>query len=439
VPTPHTIYKDVYKLEPATYLVYQKGKIRKERFWEMSFDSSGFSFDEALERFDELLNESVTNRLVSDVPLGVFLSGGLDSSTIAYYAQKNSAQTINTYSIGFDEKSFDESTYAQQVASFLGTNHHMQKVNSQDVLNFIPQIAEILDEPVADASIVPTYLLSKFAKKDVTVALGGDGGDELLAGYPTFQADKFANIYEKIPSNLRRGMGKLIDQLPVSHKDYSLENRLKTFTAGFEGIRAHRHQRWLGAFSQEEKAKLFLPETWKELRGLNAYSDIDRNISEHNIKDRRQENLLIYMRMYLMDQVLVKVDRASMKNALEIRAPFLDYRIVDFVNSLPYEYKLKGLTTKYLLKKLMSGRLPKHIINRRKKGFGIPISRWLKHELRDFCDQTLSKESINKTGLLDYKYIEKLKQEHFKNHKDHRKKLWTLLVFELWQKKAKFL
>lgn len=436
VPTPHTIYKNVYKLEPATFLAFQKGKIRKESFWKISFKPSNLSFNAALERLDELLTKSVSQRLVADVPVGIFLSGGLDSSAIAYYAQKNSPQTIQTYSIGFDENSFDESHYAEQVASFLGTNHHMQKLSSSDVLKFIPHIAEILDEPVADSSIVPTYLLSKFSKGGVTVALGGDGGDELFAGYPTFQADILAHWYEKLPKWTRHAFSKVIHGLPVSDRNLSIEFQFKKFIEGYEGERAHRHQRWLGSFSTAEKAELFLPEVWKELSEQNAFSDIDQYIQDHAVQDKRQEALLLYMRTYLMDQVLVKVDRASMKNALEIRAPFLDYRVVDFVNSLPYEYKLRGLTTKYILKKLMHGRLPRNIINRKKKGFNIPLSRWLKTELKTFCDQTLSPSAIKEGGLFQIETVERLKQEHFSGQKDHRKKLWTLLVFELWRKNA---
>ena len=436
VPTPHAIFKNVYKLEPATYLVYQNSEIKKEKFWKPDFTTNYIDLNDALSGLDKKIEESVKIRLVSDVPLGIFLSGGLDSSTVAYYAQKNSKEKIKTFSIGFKEKSFDESDYAKQVSNFLGTEHCHHIFMPEDALNLIPKISEIIDEPLADDSIIPTFLLSNFTKQRVTVALGGDGGDELFAGYQTFQAQKLADIYKRIPLSIRKNIiEKIISHLPVSDKYFSIDFKLKKFIEGFYGDKKYMHQRWLGNFSKQEKSQLFNKEIWRELEAKNEFDDIDNYLKEINTLDFNNQMLYLYMRTYMMDRVLVKVDRASMFASLEVRAPFLDFNAVDFVNSLPYEYKIKGFTTKYILKKLMRDKLPKNIVLRSKQGFGLPIGFWLRNDLKDFCNEILSRDNIKKGGLFNPDYIKELKQEHFSGKKDNRKKLWSLLIFQLWHEK----
>ena len=436
VPSPHSIFKNVYKLEPASYLLFEKGKIEKNKFWRADLTPNKITFKEALGEFDSNMNSSVASRLVSDVPLGIFLSGGLDSSAIAYYAQKNSKDKIKTFSIGFKEDSFDESKYARQVAEHLGTEHYEKILSAKDSLDLIPKIADILDEPVADASIIPTYLLSKFTKERVTVALGGDGGDELFAGYPTFQADSIVGLYESIPEFMRKGIiEKVIKSIPASDKNFSLGFKLKKFISGLGVNKKYLHQTWLGSFGKEERKNLFKNEAWEKLVNENEFEDIDTYMNEVKDSDPRNKILYLYMRTYLMDQVLVKVDRASMANAMEVRAPFLDTSIVEFANSLPYIYKYKNFQTKYILKKLMEGKLPQNIIHRSKKGFGIPLGKWLKEDLRGFCDKTLSKDNCDKFGLFNYEFINKLKNEHFSGVKDNRKLLWNLIVLFLWREK----
>lgn len=436
VPTPNSIFKGVYKLEPASYLSFCDGEIKKKIFWNITFDSKNISLSEGLKILDDKLEKSVKRRLISDVPLGIFLSGGLDSSVIAYYAQKNSNKKIKTFSIGFEEKSFDESDYAKQVSDFLGTDHHSKILSAQDLLEMIPNIGEVIDEPFADASVIPTLFLSKFAKEDVSVVLGGDGGDELFAGYPTFQAEKVATLYSMIPSFIQKNVvKKIISYLPVSDVNFSLRFKAKKFIEGFDVDKKYRHQRWLGSFTKADREKLFKKKVWVELKDSNEYEEIDSYLEE--AKDISWHNKLIYLylRTYLMDEVLVKVDRASMFHSLEVRAPFLDFILVDFVNSLAFKYKIRGFTTKYILKKLMKGKLPKNIIYRPKKGFGIPLAGWLKNELKDFCNEVLNEEDIEDGGLFNYEYIKTLKEEHFSGKEDNRKPLWTLLVFQLWYKK----
>ena len=435
VPTPHSIFKNVYKLEPASYLVYQNKEIKKIKFWEIEFNNSGISFDEAITQLDKKINESVKLRMVSDVPFGVFLSGGLDSSTIAYYAQKNSSRKIKTFSVNFEEKSFDESKYAKKVSDILGTEHYDQLLTAKNLIETLSTI-DLIDEPIGDASIIPTYLLSKHARNYVTVALGGDGGDELFAGYPTFQADVLAGIYEKIPTLIKKiFLEKIIHKIPETDNNFNLGFRLKTFVKGLGGDKNYRHHRWLGSFTAEEKEKLFKREIWNEIDAKKDFEEIDYYLKNIKAEDHRNKTLGLYMRTYLMDEVLVKVDRASMKNSLEIRSPFLDPNLVELANSLPFSFKLKGFTTKYILKKLMEDKLPGSIVYRKKKGFGIPLSRWLRNELKEFCDGLLSEEKIKNQGLFNYDYIARLKQEHFDENKNNRKKLWTLMAFMIWYEK----
>ncbi len=436
IPTPHTIFKNVFKLEPATFLKFENQQISKKKFWEMNFPESDFSFSQAMTILDEKIDHAVRSRLVADVPAGIFLSGGLDSSTIAYYAQKNSPEKVKTFSIGFEDESFDESRYAKEVARFLGTEHRNFLVKAEDLLDIIPRVADMTDEPMADASIIPTYILSKHTREHVTVALGGDGGDELFAGYPTFQAEVFAGLYKKFPKFAREAFQKFAHSLPASHKNFSLDFKMKKFLEGAEeSDTAHRHAKWLGTFSHEDRRMLFTENAWKELSEKNEFEDIDRYMKGWKNTDVKNALLLLYQRTYMMDEVMVKVDRASMQNALEARAPFLDTEVVEFANSLPYRFKQRGFTGKYILKKLMKGKLPSNIIHRQKKGFGIPLGHWFQNELKDFCNDTLSEDNIKKGGLLNYDYIATLKNEHFSGAKDHRKKLWNLAVFELWKRK----
>ena len=434
VPTPYSIWKGIEKLEPGTFLVYENGKTRKERFWNPDFRETLINEHDALIQLDQHLSDAVSARLVSDVPLGIFLSGGLDSSTVAYYAaeaKRKEGKQIHTFSIGFSEKNFDESAYARAVAQHLDTIHHHQLLSGEDSLKAIPEIFSSLDEPLADASIIPTYLLSRFTKEHVTVALGGDGGDELFAGYPTFQAERTMSMYRMLPQVLRRGIvAPAIAHLPSSLGNFSLEFKLNKFLEGSEeGSLVRRHMRWLGTFNEQERAQLFTPQVWQSVRGDNVYFGAEHAFEESNAEDERNRLLFAYQRSYMMDEVLVKVDRASMQASLETRAPFLDRQVVEFANRLPYAYKLHGMTTKYLLKKVMEGKLPGDIIHRKKQGFGIPVGGWLRGPLHEWATELLS--SHDKT--IDLRYARSLFEEHCAGKANHRKKLWNILVFLEWQ------
>jgi asparagine synthase (glutamine-hydrolysing) len=430
VPTPISIFEGVEKLEGGHYLQIDfKGNMKRGAFWEPNFIPLEISFEEAKEELDRLLAEATALRLVADVPVGIFLSGGLDSSAVAYYAQKQAVNPIQTFSIGFNEKSYDERAYAQQVAKQLGTEHHERILTAQESIDLIPTVFSSLDEPFADPSILPTYLLSQFTRSKVTVALGGDGSDELLAGYPTFISEKLAPLLAWMPFSAVQGLQQMINFLPASDQNISLDFKLRQFLKGFESSKRFRHSQWLGSFSISEKKNLWN----KDLAFKIPHHNTLRVVDEYAKRGSEQELIYMYLKTYLQDDILVKVDRASMMNSLEVRAPFMDVHVVNFLNRLPYEYKLKGFKGKHLLKETMRGKLPEDIIDRPKKGFGIPVSLWLKNELKDLCNDLLSKEAIESQGLFNYTYVEQLKQNHFKGRQNNRKELWNLMVFQLWR------
>lgn len=435
VPTPHSIFKGVKKLSPGSFLRYTEGVQPKEQtFWQLPKRRNDMSLEEATHTLDKLLEKSVAERLVSDVPLGVFLSGGIDSSTIAYYAARATGDRLKTFSIsvGFSESDQGEAGYASQVAQTLGINHSIEKFSEKECLDLIPEVFAYVDEPLADASILPTYLLSGFTRKHVTVALGGDGADELFAGYPTFDAEKIARIYTHLPKIARQGIIEpLIRKLPVSHSYLSVDFKLKKLLDGVSADPRYRHQRWLGAFGPEDTHEV-LTHTYR-MPSFSPYAILDQYFGgEKEYGTFMNEVLWSYARTYLMDQVLVKVDRASMAHGLEVRAPFLDRKLVEFAFSLPYSYKHHGFTGKYLLKKLMTGKLPRTVVERPKRGFGIPTGRWLQKELRPLSHDLLSRQSLEKSGVFDWRVVQKLLDEHESGLRDHHKKLWTLLTFQLW-------
>lgn len=434
VPTPHSIIQGIHKLRPGHCMRVRGGRVEWERaFWTPTFEKAQLSAEEALARLDETLMNATSRRLMSDVPLGVFLSGGLDSSTVAYYAQRSSNQQIKTFAIGFRDKSYDESGHARLVADHLGTEHHLQVLTEQDSLGLIAPLYATLDEPFADASLIPTHLLSKFTRQQVTVALGGDGSDELLAGYPTFIADRYRHLLAALPNALIQLMQGAARLMPVSDKNISLDFKVKQFLRGFGHGSQHVHTLWLGSFTPGEKHHLLSREVLAELGPATGLEPIDALLGGAAPQTGRLDTtILTYLRTYLLDDILFKVDRASMYSSLEVRAPFLDAEVVELLNSLPDGMKRPAAGGKWLLKELMRGKLPDAIIDRPKKGFGIPLSEWLRGPLRPLCEELLATSVIKREGLFNHAYIDQLKAEHFSRKANHRKLLWTLMVFQMW-------
>lgn len=427
IPSPLSIYKNIYKLEAAHCLIIKNGKIEsKKRFWQYNFTTNkSISFESAKTQLDSLLNHATASRLMSDVPLGVFLSGGLDSSAVAYYAQKNSTTKINTFSIGFEDKSYDEQDYALQVANHLGTNHHLSILTPAKTVELIDEIFPLIDEPFADASIIPTYYLSQFTRQHVTVALGGDGSDELLAGYPTFISENYKSINSSLPTGINQFIYNAVNVImKPSDNNISLDFKIKQYLRGFSSKNNHIHQLWLGSFLPSEKQKLFNPNIQsilKDTSGLNIIDFHYENAKKLNIDDWHQI-IYFYCNTYLVDDILFKVDRASMYNSLEVRAPFLDRSVVEFINTLPKEFKIKGNNGKYILKEIMRDKLPHNIIDRPKKGFGIPLSNWIKNDLKIEIESVLLKPD----NLFNPQYIRQLLAEHHTGIANHRKLIWNL-------------
>ncbi len=435
IPCPHTIFKDAKKLPAASYLIWDKKGIEIRQYWSLfdyQKDGKNLSEAEAELRMMELLKESVKRRLISDVPLGVFLSGGIDSSAITALAQKEVPGKIKTFSIAFEDPSFDESKYGWLASKYIGTEHHEQIMTPVDLLNIVPSLPDILDEPMADASILPTYLLSKFTREHVTVALGGDGGDELFAGYPTYLAHKYANRYERFLRIFHPMIRRAADLLPVSDNNISFDFKVKKFLSGIGYPDGIRNSVWLGSFALLEDEKVVSPEIRQRFNRDHLVEEILSYGEEYPCEDRLTKLQYLDMRLYLQEAILVKVDRASMASSLEVRAPFLDHELVEFVMNLPSTLKLKGLTSKYILKKAMKNWLPDKVINRPKKGFGVPIAKWVKGPLRELFEDLFSPDRIKKEGFLNPEFVTALLQDHLENKKDNRKKLWTLLVWELW-------
>ena len=435
IPCPHTIFRDAKKMPAASYLIYDKKGIEIRQYWS-PFDSQKseeyLSEAEAELKMMKLLKESVKRRLVSDVPLGVFLSGGIDSSTITALAQREVPGRIRTFSIGFEDPSFDESKYASLASKHIGTEHHEKTMTPTDLLNIVPGLPDILDEPMADASILPTYLLSKFTRSHVTVALGGDGGDELFAGYPTYLAHKFAKPYERFFRLFHPFSNFLAGLLPVSDDNISFDFKVKKFLSGIGYPDGVRNSVWLGSFPFSENERVLSPEIHAQFNRDRLVEEISLYDREYPSDDRITKLQYLDLRLYLQESILVKVDRASMACSLEVRAPFLDYELVEFLMGLPSRYKLKGLTSKYILKKAMENWLPGEVVERKKKGFGVPIAKWVKGPLNGLFRDLLSPDRLKREGFLNPQSVTTLLQDHLLNRKDNRKQLWTLLVWELW-------
>jgi asparagine synthase (glutamine-hydrolysing) len=435
IPCPHTIFKEAEKIPAASYLIWDKKGIEVRQYWS-PFDPQKAEKDlseaEAEFRMLELLKESVKRRLISDVPLGVFLSGGIDSSAITALAQSEVPGKIKTFSIGFGDPSFDESKYASAASKYIGTEHHEQIMTPADLLNIVPGLPDILDEPMADASILPTYLLSKFTREHVTVALGGDGGDELFAGYPTYLAHKFAMQYDRYLGILHPVINFLGSLLPVSDDNISFDFKVKKFLSGIGYPDGIRNSIWLGSFPFLEIEKVLSPDIHQQFNRGRLVEEISSYGEEYPYEDRITKLQYLDLRLYLQEAILVKMDRASMACSLEVRAPFLDHELVEFVMGLPSKLKLKGFTSKYILKKTMKNWLPDEVINRPKKGFGVPIAKWVKGPLKELFKDLLSSDRIKREGFLKPEYVTQLLQDHLVNKKDNRKQLWTLLVWELW-------
>ena len=444
VPAPRAIIKGARKLNAAECLSLDLGADpfavpRVRRYWDLPFpDAHGpRREEEAAEELRSLLLRAVKRRLVSDVPLGVFLSGGIDSSTVvALMAAAGGHGGIKSFAIGFSDASFDETSHARVVAERFGTEHREDRLTPESLLGILPDVMRFMDEPLADASIIPTYLLARFTRKHVTVALGGDGGDELFAGYPTFKAEKLArDSYDLLPAPIARFgadlVRRLAERLPAGTDYFSLDFKVNQFLRGISAKGPRRHQRWMSSFLPEEQTALLSSQVRGQVSG-DPLDDVDARASETSARDSWDTIMDYYCRFYLTGDINVKVDRAASAVGLEARAPFLDTDVVNFACRLPPSLRMDGTTTKKILKTAMRGYLPDDILDRRKQGFGVPVARWMKTDLLPMLKETLHPDKIRREGIFDPKEVTRILDEHVEGRRDHRKQLWTLLVFEQW-------
>ena len=430
VPSPRSIIRGISKLRPGHTLTWSLADPRAvvRRYWSPSLNVDGAArsanLDASCEELRAVLRESVRKELISDVPLGVFLSGGIDSSAVAAMMAQLGGN-VKTFSVGFAERSFDESSYARAVANHLGTDHHELTLSPSMLLGLLPRMPVLLDEPLGDASILPTYLLSAFTRQHVKVALGGDGGDELFAGYPTLQAHRLAGYYLRAPAAVRRGVVEpLVRRLPVSRDNLSFDFRAKRFVSGAGHPAAERHQRWMGSFAPEERVAVLAADV------RDAVSD--SIVSEFESLDDLNQVLMLDMRLYLENDILVKLDRASMMASLEGRVPLLNNDFVAYATGLPLSLKLRGLRSKFLLRRALRGLLPEGILRRRKKGFGVPVAEWFRGPVKEQLLETLAPERLRREGLFDPSEVGRLVGDHLAGRADNRKQLWTLFAFQAW-------
>ncbi len=425
IPDPMSIFEGVYKLLPGHVLTVENEKLAINKYWDISFEcKENGSEQEVCEQLFGKLKESVKLRLISDVPLGAFLSGGIDSSTIVAMMAQETSQPVKTFSIGFEESDYNELPYAREVAELYQTDHHEMIVRPGS-FDLVEDIIQHFDEPFGDASSIPTYHVSKLASEYVKVVLSGDGGDEVFAGYDSYSAIMYRNKYDKIPKYLRSAIRMVGETLPDG-------TRGKNFLYNISLPLDERFIDYISHVSLFRNRKLLSGDL---LNYLRAKEDVfEKYFEEAKEFDALSRLQYADMKTYLPGDILVKVDRMSMAHSLETRAPLLDQEVVEFVNGLPYRYKLNGGTRKYVFKKVAEKLLPRAILNRKKQGFALPLRYWFKDELKNYIREILFERQTCQRGYFDQKYVRKLFSEYETGRRDYSKLLWHLLVLEVWHR-----
>jgi asparagine synthase (glutamine-hydrolysing) len=437
IPAPHSIFRGIKKLPAGHMLILEKGQVSIKKYWEVAPHEVPADFPVLKEHFLNLLTESVNMRMVSDVPLGAFLSGGIDSSAIVSRMVTHSPDRIKTFSIGFEDKSYSELRYSDIVSRQFHTDHYTRNL-SPDIEELVRYLAGFFDEPLGDFSNFPTYLVSKTAREQVTVVLSGDGGDEIFGGYEHYIAQKISRMIDfSLLFPFHKMASKATHLFAPSELKKGFVNRVKRYSEGLENPIKNRHFRWMIFLSNYQKTRLYSDDFLDEsfLRHLPGRVPFDEYFRLGKHLDSINQDLFLDLKTYLVDDILVKVDRMSMANSLEARVPLLDYKLVEFAFSLPANYKLRGNTTKWFFKKAMKDILPESIIHRTKEGFSIPIKNWLKNELKGLMLEYLSEGRINDRGFFNYAYIRKMIDEHLGNRQNHSHRLWTLILFQMWAEK----
>ncbi|MCG6882081.1 MAG: asparagine synthase (glutamine-hydrolyzing) [Deltaproteobacteria bacterium] len=450
IPAPRSVFKNTFKLLPGHFAIYCKGRLKTQSYWTLP-DLRRHSpivpnrEEDALETLDDLLTKAVSDRMISDVPLGGLLSGGIDSSMVAALMQKVSSRSVKTFSIGFNESGYDEAPWAAKVAEHLKTDHTSFYVTPKDALSVIPQLPEIYDEPFADASAIPTFLVSRLARGNVTVALSGDGGDEQFAGYVRYwSTQSMAGALDTLPQWFRKFFGSAMGKIPAPWVQNIYAPWRKRLPQRFRV--ANFSERWrqlVDMVDSGDTASLYrmTVQVWpKEMLPNLCSAGLEESRFEETFRNTEGWPILsrlmrVDQMTYLPDAMLTKVDRASMAVSLEVRVPFLDHRVVEFTAHLPDHLKYRGGEGKYLLKRLLSRYVPERLFDRPKKGFSVPLERWLRVDLKEMVSDYLSESRLKSEGLFDCDLVNTHLKDHFSGKANHRHRLWTLLMWEMWREK----
>ncbi|BBN80425.1 asparagine synthetase B [Pseudoalteromonas sp. A25] len=428
VPCPDTIFTDIKKLPPGHIMKLKDGELTSKQYWEASQfvgKNLGLSEGEILEELDYLFDDSVKTRMIADVELGSFLSGGIDSSLILYYMQKNSEKKINTYTLGFENAdSYDESSDAMLMAKHFNTNHQ-EILIKPDVVSLLPKMVKHFGEPFASPTSLLIHELTKETKKFATVALAGDGGDEVFGGYPKYQGVQLAEKLNSVPKFVLNGIAKVTDLIPENTSGNHLPRRIKAFASSLSKDAAQRYDDWSAYISDDDLSKLFKEEISFSSIVYDSWNLLDTG-------DGIITSSLVDLRTYLPNDMLYYGDIMSMANAFEVRFPLIDHNIIEFMTAIDSQWRIKNGQTKYLMKRLLQGKVPDQIITKKKLGLNPPMGIWLKRDLAPLLEEYLSKSVIEKRGIFDYKYVQQIIDEFTTNRKDRSLNLWAMVVLEEW-------
>ncbi len=433
VPAPKTGYRQIRKLEPGHWLKWKDGQIQTRRYWQPDFSKKiKITENEAIDETTRIVRESTRLRMISEVPLGAFLSGGVDSSIVVALMAGLSDRPVKTFSIGFEEEDFSELKYAKRVAEHVGAEYN-EFVVRPDALEVIPILVDHYGEPFADSSMIPTYYVAKETRRHVTVALNGDGGDESFGGYERYVAMKLADKYLRLPKFARKPIiGRLVDLLPSSELKRSRIRDIKRFLTAAELPRTERFFRWVSAFDRPAKREMYTADFAAAVSENDPAREIETWLNASNGARTPDPLLLADLMTYLPNDLLVKVDIASMANSLEARSPFLDHKVIEFAASLPAGMKIRGVETKSLLKKVAARLVPKEVIYRQKMGFGVPIGKWFRTEMKEFVREVLLSERAMNRGIIRPEILRKYVDDHIEAKRDYAPRLWALMMLELW-------
>jgi asparagine synthase (glutamine-hydrolysing) len=431
VPAPHTFFDNIYELGPGQKLVVQNGKVDIDRYWELPPQEARIELSEKqyVERLLGQFEDAVKVRLISDVPLGAFLSGGVDSAAVVAFMTRITKQPVKTFAIGFtDEASFNELEYARLVANHFQSEHHEFLV-SPDAIDLLPKLVWHYDQPFADSAAIPAFLVAQMTREYVNVALTGDGGDELFAGYERFAAAHLAENYRRTPDLLQNAVKRLVGIIPETTTYRSFGRRARRFVDSAALPLVERYLNWVGIFPPSLISELLVDEIESDpVSHFRGYFDSARD------SDLIGQLLSVNMKSYLPGDLLVKTDRMTMANSLEARCPFLDHELLEFACTIPSDLKLKGMTTKYILKRALRGIFPDKIIDRKKHGFGVPVGRWFRTSLKRYLLETLLSPDTLRRGYFHEATVHRLIEEHQNGKRDHGHRLWALLTFEIWHR-----